>query len=73
MIVDLTQGKKSAELTRLHRLLKADVTVSTPSIKNGNSKTVFVNANTAEQLISSNADFLVILGEASAGLLNVQN
>ncbi|MSR85508.1 LytR family transcriptional regulator, partial [Candidatus Uhrbacteria bacterium] len=69
MIYDLTQGKKSIELARLRKLLNADVSITSPS-QTSSTRIIYTNHRTAERILSPNADFLVILGEASYGLLS---
>ena len=68
-IYDLTGGKKPKELARLQKLLQADIiTLSQDQLKtaNGGSYRTFpLDTVTEERSYSQNADFLLVLGEAS--------
>lgn len=71
VIYDLTNGKKSAEVSVLRRLLQADVATITPRRDTGDGR-VWLDLNDglpAERLAGSNADFIIILGEASYAFL----
>lgn len=75
VIFDLTGGKKPAELANLRKILSATVSENIPSwIASGtnasSSRIVLSDGLAPERILSSNSDFLVILGEASAGLVN---
>lgn len=69
VIYDLTNGKKTTELARLKQLLNAD-TVSVPASSitaspDGPYRTFPIDETAKERLYSANADFLLVLGEAS--------
>ncbi|HEU0050563.1 MAG TPA: LCP family protein [Patescibacteria group bacterium] len=73
IIFDLTGGKKPAELATLKKLLDADVSTTLPSwittASGTSSRVVYGDGLAPERILSSNSDFLIILGEASYGLL----
>lgn len=64
VIFDLTQGKKSQELTTLKKALQATVSLSQPEIIRP------TDGLAAEKPTGGEIDFFVILGEASYPLLN---
>lgn len=72
VIYDLTNGKKSAEVSVLRRLLQADVATILPR-RDANDGRTWLDLNDglpAERLASANADFILILGEASYAFVN---
>ncbi len=73
VIVDLTGGKKTAELVTLKRLLQADVTSAVPSpdpTDPRRSLRLLLNDGLPPERLSSGTDFLIILGEASYAALS---
>lgn len=72
VIYDLTNGKKSAQLAALRRLLQADVSTITPVADVDDPKKLKIVLNDGlppERLASNNVDFVLILGEASYALV----
>lgn len=69
MLYDLTDGKKSAELVRLKKMLDADISMSAPLMKD-NKRVVYGQYMATETINSTSTDFLVVLGESSLGLIN---
>lgn len=72
VIYDLTNGKKSAQLAALRRLLQADISVITPvaDVNDPKRLNIFLNDGLPpERLASGNIDFVLILGEASYALV----
>lgn len=74
VIFDLSGGKKPAALARLRKELDATVSITLPSwIATANNSTstrvVLSDGLAPERILSSSTDFLIILGEASYGLI----
>ncbi|MDO8583773.1 MAG: LCP family protein [bacterium] len=72
IIFDLTNGKKPTELAALRKKLDADVSMTLPSWitnESGTARVVYADGLAPERIQSSGTDFLIILGEASYGLL----
>lgn len=73
VIFDLTGGKKSRELADLRKILDASVSMTPPAwlaTTGTSARVVYGDGLAPERITSPNTDFLVILGEASYGLLN---
>ncbi len=72
VIYDLTNGKKSAQLAALRRLLGADVSTITPVADADDPKRLKLALNDGlppERITSNNVEFVLILGEASYALV----
>ncbi len=73
VIYDLTGGKKPVELAALRKLLNATVSITSPSQLSKSKDTMRVilgDGLAPETTLSPNSDFLVILGDASYGLVS---
>jgi len=73
VVFDLTGGKKPKELTALRKTLNATLSLTLPSTTSSAGipgRFVYGNNLSVERVQSPATDFLVILGDASYGLLN---
>jgi len=64
IIFDLTNGAKPEELAKLKALLKANVSLSVATLQDDGAKIVYGEEMSVEK-VTSDIDFLVILGETS--------
>lgn len=69
VIFDLTNGKKPEELAKLKTLLNANVSLSVATLEDDGAKIVYGEEMSVEK-ITSDIDFLVILGETSYSFAN---
>jgi LCP family protein required for cell wall assembly len=74
VIFDLTGGKKSEELAKIRKTLNATVSYTLPSwiagSNNSSTRVVYTDGLSQERIQSGSTDFLVILGDASAPLID---
>lgn len=73
ILVDLTNGQKSAELAKLRRQLDADISLSNVTSTIGSDgikrRAVYAAASSLETVFNDDTDFLVLLGESSYELV----
>lgn len=73
LLVDLTNGQKSAELAKLRRQLDADISLSNVTSTIGTDgvkrRAVYAAASSLETIYNDDTDFLVLLGESSYELV----
>lgn len=72
VIYDLTNGGKSEQLLELKRLLDANVSLSS-AVSDGNYQVVFGKDLSKERIVSSDIDFLIILGDKSQTLTSLES